>query len=72
MAVARAGRSKPVNKADGSVRLPLGDSPQGLDLYIQDNNSLAGGKTNYRLTVFFEDGTSAALEIPAPNRRPGS
>lgn len=50
--------SEPVrllNKRDASVKIPVKDRVD-LNLYVADNGSIAGGNTNYRITVNFSDG----------------
>lgn len=44
-----------LNKKDGSVRIEV-KRRADLNLYVADNGSISGGKTNYRVTVSFADG----------------
>ncbi len=44
-----------LNKRDGSVLIKIKDSID-LNLYVADNGSIEGGKTNYRISVTFSDG----------------
>lgn len=60
MAVVHNGRL--VNDARGRVSLTLDSWETVLDLYVQDNGSIVGGATRYKVTVFFQDGSK--LEIP--------
>ena len=45
-----------MNAQDGSISLQLPAGSQHYDLWVQDNNSISGGQTNYSLTVTFADG----------------
>ncbi|MDQ7785271.1 MAG: hypothetical protein RDU20_20465 [Desulfomonilaceae bacterium] len=57
-AIGVAAGSDPVkllNNRDGSVRIPVQDRVD-LNLYVADNGSIAGGKTQYRVAVTFSDG----------------
>lgn len=47
--------AKLMNNRDGSVRIPAKDRID-LNLYVADNDSIATGKTAYRVAVTFEDG----------------
>jgi len=44
-----------LNNRDGTVRIDIKDRVD-LNLYVADNGSIAGGKTNYRASVTFADG----------------
>ncbi|HTY22745.1 MAG TPA: hypothetical protein VMC85_06420 [Desulfomonilaceae bacterium] len=44
-----------LNKKDGSVAIKVQDRID-LNLYVADNGSIEGGKTNYRIAVTFSDG----------------
>lgn len=61
-----ASKGKPLNRADGSVALELGQGPQKYDLLVQDNNSIAGGKTAYELTATFADGDRRTFPVADP------
>ena len=51
------------------LELKLGPEEVVLELMVQDNNSLAGGKTNYLLTVEMSDHQNIAIPISAPKRK---
>ncbi len=46
---------KLLNSRDGTVRISVQDRVE-LNLYVADNGSIEGGKTNYRVSVTFSDG----------------
>ncbi|MBW2622963.1 MAG: DNRLRE domain-containing protein, partial [Deltaproteobacteria bacterium] len=45
-----------MNRPDGSVNFSLGSGQNTLDFFVEDNGSIRGGKTNYRMTIFFASG----------------
>ena len=65
--VAVAKKNTALNQPDGSVRLSLPEGAQIYDLWVQDNNSIVGGKTRYNLRVTFEDGSF--LDAPVEDER---
>jgi hypothetical protein len=46
---------KLLNNRDGTISIPV-QKPLELNLYVADNGSIAGGKTNFRVSVTFADG----------------
>lgn|GEM_PF-5164161 len=54
-------KNKPVNQADGRLDYPLSQR-MTLDLWIQDNHTIAAGKEEFELILKFKD--SASLVIP--------
>lgn len=69
--------SKPavlLNNRDGSVKIPVKDRVD-LNLYVADSNdSIAGGKTTYRVALTFEDGEISWCPVqraPAATETPG-
>ena len=61
LGVARKG--KVLNQPDGNVELPLAEGTQKYDLFVQDNNSIAGRKTVYQITVGFADGGEEVFSV---------
>ncbi len=47
---------KLLNAKDGSVKIKV-NNRQDLNLYVGDNGSIDAGKTNYKITVSFADGS---------------
>jgi hypothetical protein len=58
-----AGRKNTLlNRPDGSLNIVLGPASEALDLYVQDNNTIAAGSTPLIVGVTFGDGT--VLQLP--------
>lgn len=67
-----------INAPDGGIKLDLSQDEEILDLYVQDNGSITGGGTNYKLTLMFGDGSKVSIpvgttgavtqETPAPSQ----
>lgn len=61
-----------MNRPDGSVSFRLGSGQNTLDFFVEDNGSIRGGKTNYRMTIFFASGAPLIMDItPGPVGQPG-
>jgi hypothetical protein len=58
-----------LNKPDGSVSIAMQAQGDLFDLWLQDNNAFAGGKTGFTLTVAFVDGDSLSLPLRMKNLR---
>lgn len=56
---------KPLNRPDGSLYAPLGQGREILGIRVEDNGSVSGGKTRFKLTVFFADGGKAVFPVQA-------
>ncbi len=56
-----------LNHRDGSVRIRVAKSAR-LNLYVADNGSIAGGKTEFRITVTFSDGGISWCPVKAVER----
>ena len=52
-----------MNRADGSVNFNLGSCQNTLDFFVEDNGSIRGGKTNYRMTIFFASGDPLIMDV---------
>ena len=52
-----------LNLADGSISYQVPDGEQAFDLWVQDNNAIAGGKTTFQLVVEMADGTVAETQV---------
>ena len=52
-----------MNRSDGSVNFSLGSGQNTLDFFVEDNGSIRGGKTNYRMTIFFASGDALIMDI---------
>ncbi len=52
-----------MNRPDGSVNFRLGSGQNTLDFFVEDNGSIRGGKTNYRMTIFFASGEPLVMNI---------
>ena len=56
-----------MNRPDGSVNFRLGSGQNTLDFFVEDNGSIRGGKTNYRMTIFFASGDPLIMDVaPGP------
>ncbi len=58
-----------LNNPDGSVAVKI-QGPTDLNLYVADNGSIAGGKTNYRINVTFSDGEISWCQVQRPAALP--
>jgi len=63
-----------LNRRDGSVAIKIKDKME-LNLYVADNGSIEGGKTNYRVSVTFSDGGISWAPVqkaaqPSPDQPP--
>ena len=47
-----------LNAADGTLRADLAEGDNKLDLFVQDNNAIAGGQTTLEVNLEFGDGSS--------------
>lgn len=56
-------KGKRINKKDGTVNLALGSNEEKLDLWIQDNHTLARGKPPLELVMTFIDGRETVLNV---------
>ena len=54
---------KRVNKKDGTVNLVLNSSEEKLDLWVQDNHTLARGKQPLELVLTFIDGRESVINV---------
>ena len=61
-----------MNRPDGSVNFSLGSGQTTLDFFVEDNGSIRGGKTNYRMTIFFASGDPLVMNIIPGGGDPGS
>lgn len=61
-----------MNRSDGSVNFSLGSAQNTLDFFVEDNGSIGGGKTNYRMTIFFASGDPLVMNIIPGGGGPGS
>jgi len=61
-----------MNRPDGSVNFSLGSGQNTLDFFVEDNGSIRGGKTNYRMTIFFASGDPLVMNIIPGGGGPGS
>lgn len=52
-----------LNRPDGSLSITLQSESNLFDLWLQDNNAFAGGKTGFTLTVAFADGDTLSLPL---------
>lgn len=60
-AVSAGGRI--MNRQDGSINFRIGRNTTMLDLYCEDNDSISGGKTRFKITVFFQQGDPLVMNI---------
>ena len=51
-----------ISRRDGSLAYLLGRYPERLRLFLQDNGSLSGGRTDFRVRVVFDDGSSCQAQ----------
>jgi hypothetical protein len=56
-----------MNQPDGSVNFSLGSGQNTMDVFVEDNGSIRGGKTNYRMTIFFASGDPLIMDIVPAN-----
>jgi hypothetical protein len=56
-------QDRTMSQSDGSVNFSLGSGQNTLDFFVEDNGSIRGGKTNYRMTIFFADGDPLVMNI---------
>ncbi|MFH0823468.1 MAG: hypothetical protein V2B18_12010 [Pseudomonadota bacterium] len=56
-----------LNKRDGSIEIRLTDRGD-LNLYVADNGSISGGKTNFRITLSFADGGVSWCSVSSPSQ----
>ena len=56
-----------MNRSDGSVNFSLDSGQNTLDFFVEDNGSIRGGKTNYRMTIFFASGDPLIMDIVPAN-----
>jgi hypothetical protein len=64
-AVRAGGRT--MNQRDGSVNFRLGQGTVSLDFYVEDAGSIAGGRTRFRMTVFFARGNPLVMDVDSRN-----
>lgn len=55
--------ARDMNQSDGSVNFSLGTGQNTLDFFVEDNGSIKGRKTNYRMTIFFDNGDPVVMDI---------
>ncbi|MCF8063607.1 MAG: hypothetical protein K9K36_00065 [Desulfarculaceae bacterium] len=55
--------NQPLNRADGSVVIPLGQGREILELRVEDNGAVKGGRAKFLVTVFFADGFRATFPV---------
>lgn len=53
-----------VTLSDGSVSFPLGPAPVRIVAYCQNNRAIGDGRTAFRMTVSFADGTEVTADYP--------
>jgi hypothetical protein len=51
------------NDASGGIKIVLPKEEEILDLYVQDNGSIAGKGTNFKLTLMFADGSKVSIPV---------
>ena len=56
-------QDRTMSRSDGSVNFSLGSDQNTLDFFVEDNGSISGGKTNYRMTIFFASGDPLVMNI---------
>ena len=56
-------KNKPVNKADGTLWYTLGSEKEKLDLWLQDNHTIAAGKKKLELIISFENNESLIIPM---------
>ena len=61
-----------MNRPDGSVNFKLGSGQNTLDFFVEDNGSIRGGKTNYRMTIFFASGEPLIMDVTSEGGGAGS
>ncbi len=61
--VAVTQKRKLANRKDGSIEYTLPQGTAKFDLWVQDNNSIAGGKTSYVIKVEFAQGPPLEAEV---------
>ena len=52
-----------VNRKDGTISLALGPAEQKLELWVQDNHTLARGKQGLELVMGFTDGQEVVVKV---------
>jgi|GEM_PF-6712072 len=52
-----------LNAPDGGIKLDCSQDEEILDIYVQDNGSITGGGTNYKLTLMFGDGSKVSIPV---------
>ena len=60
-------QNRTMSQSDGSVYFSLGSDQNTLDFFVEDNGSIRGGKTNYRMTIFFASGEPLKMDIVPTN-----
>ncbi|MBU4564978.1 MAG: hypothetical protein KMY53_06125 [Desulfarculus sp.] len=55
--------NQPLNRPDGSVLIPLGQGTEILELRVEDNGAVKGGRAKFLVTVFFADGFRATFPV---------
>ena len=61
--VAVSRENQPLNRPDGSVLIPLGQGTEILELRVEDNGAVKGGRAKFLVTVFFADGFRATFPV---------
>ncbi|MBU2627170.1 MAG: hypothetical protein KKE61_01005, partial [Proteobacteria bacterium] len=56
-------KNKPVNNTDGSLGYKLGAGKEKLDLWLQDNHTIAAGKKELELVLGFDNNESLILPL---------
>ncbi|SMD02298.1 hypothetical protein SAMN02746065_12211 [Desulfocicer vacuolatum DSM 3385] len=61
--VAVTKKNKPINLTDGSLGYTLGKKEEKLDLWLQDNHTIAAGKEQLELVIRFDNNESLILPM---------
>lgn len=56
-----------INNSDGSVNFSLGQGQKSLRFYTEDNGSVRGGKTDFRMTISFASGDKLVITFRRNN-----
>ncbi|WDP85675.1 MAG: hypothetical protein HUN05_11480 [Desulfobacter sp.] len=56
-------KNKPITQTDGSIHYPLGKDREKLDLWVQDNHTIARGKKQLELLIRFDHNKSLIVPV---------
>ncbi len=65
-------QNRTMSQSDGSVNFSLDSGQNTLDFFVEDNGSIRGGETNYRMTIFFASGEPLIMDIGPANNSQGT